>query len=175
MNSSISVFKWFLLILFFTISSCKESPETIYDKNGVYFISPKGWEITQDIKSDYGLRFIAIEKDGVVSTGQINIFIDNSDAELSYQLKWIENIVKESKLFDFTKVRFGESIYTKYKNYSALSSKFNMITWDLNMEGIIYCFDEKEKLICVLYQGAVEDREINALGLKIFEDSFEVK
>lgn len=161
------------LIVFFY--SCISSPEKVYNNHGIYFISPEGWQITYDKVFENGMWFIAVEKYGLISSGNFNVFIQDSLVSIDKQLKEVERIVSEGKVFDSMKVRFFEQTNSEFKGKNAIRTTFEMKIEDLKYEGEVICFKKFDKTICLLTQGEKLDKEDNIPGFETFLESFDVK
>lgn len=164
-----------LLLVVFASISCQETPETKFKKDGVSFIVPKGWEITDEENFYDEGYYLAIEKDGLSSSGLITVTWVNGEFELN---EWIEEHkveIKNSNFGENSDVVFGDTYESKFNSFNALSMSYTFTSFGLKHDGIIHVFHEKEKTFSLLIQEATEDKSKNKGGFEFIEKSFRIK
>ena len=117
----------FLILTCVIFFSCNESPEIKFEKDGVSFICPQGWAITDQEDLDGGY-YIIIEKDGFNSSGQAIITwadnFDNSNFNFEEHLKiWEENL-KEEWILDASNITFGDYYDNTFNNSRSMSTNY---------------------------------------------------
>ena len=63
----------------------------------------------------------------------------------------------------------------KFNKLKSRSSNFKFSTLGIKHDGIIYALSSESNSIVILKQEAVEDRNENANGFSIIENTFEIK
>ncbi len=166
-------FLYFVLILIF-LSSCKETPETKFKKDGISLTCPKGWAITEEEKVDDGY-YLAIEKDGIYSSGIVTISWANNDVDLSVWLELIKQEFVSNPVYKNSDLEFSENFETNYNGINSISVKFTATILKLKHEGMLHVFNKNGKSVFVLEQVAVDDKIKNKNGFKIIEQSFKLE
>ena len=159
-----------LLTLLF-LFSCEETPESKFEKDGVFLLSPKGWNISdqEDFGSGY---YLSIEKDGFDSSGIVVVMWFN---DILDRTELINNFMAElSDQWMFSDISSRSIINDRFNSISSLSLQYEGNVFGLPHEGIAHSFHTKGKTFYIAKQSVVEDRYINEKGFELIEKSFRV-
>ena len=163
-----------VILILLTLSflySCEETPESTFEKDGVYLLSPKGWSISEqeDLGPGY---YLAIEKDGFSSSGIMIVM-------------WFEGVLNRTDLINnfmdelrnqwmLSDISSRAIINNKFNSISSLSLQYQGNVFGMLHEGVSHSFHINGKTFYIAKQGAVEDRDINEKGFDLIEKSFRV-
>ena len=166
----------FLILTCVIFFSCNESPETKFEKDGVSFICPQGWAITDQEDFDGEGYYISIEKDGFNSSGLATITwydnFDNSNFNFEENLRDWEESLKEQWILDASNIIFGDYYDNTFNNSRSMSTNYTMNLLGIPHEGTVYVFHAGNKRISVLLHEAIEDKAKNKKGFELIENSF---
>ena len=162
-----------LLLLLLFIFSCVETPELIFEKDGVSITTPRGWEITEQENYDDLGYYLAIEKDGFFSSSGIMLVM------------WFENRLDRTELLSnyvdelsnqwmFSDISSSNITSTNFNKINTLSLEYIGTVFGIDHEGISHSFYHKGKTFFIAKQGAIEDRIENEIGFELIEKSFKV-
>lgn len=159
-----------VLLCVFTIvlSGCFKSAEYSVESNGIAFTCPSGWEVSDT--EDYGGTYtLTIEKNGFSESGLVSILWLEEEADPMYYLELMQEILNEDPLANFT---HQKTIESKYGNYDVTIAEYTMKCLNVPHQGRIIVFSDNGKTVCLVEQGANEDKKKNASGFKQIEESF---
>ena len=169
MKSSISI----LAILLF-VSSCKPSPETKYDKEGVSFISPLGWEIS-DEQNFYGLgHYLVVEKDAWGSSGMLTISWVNGESDLDSYLEDLKLELKDNIIYRRSNLDYGNHYEGTFNNLRTKAVDYTVSILSIDHIGVIHVFNRSGRTFFLMRQEATEDVATNKIGFDKIEKSFKV-
>jgi len=161
----------FIILLVFCFS-CAEQKDIQVDIYGISFTCPSGWKVTE--KEDYeDTWYISIEKKGFSSSGLVNISFTKEDYELDEYLQIFQESFLNQKVI--RNLVFQEAKEEYYGQYKGIVSTYNFVTLSVKHDGKMYVFHENGITMCIIHQGAVEDREKNLRGFEIIEKSLSLK
>lgn len=165
----------FLILSSVIFFSCNESPETKFEKDGVSFICPQGWAITDQEDLDGDGYYISIEKDGFNSSGLAIIsWFDNFDNNFSFEdhLRFWEEGLKEELTLDASNIIFGDYYDNTFNNSRSMSTNYTFNFLGIPHDGTINIIHSADKKISVVFQGAIEDKAKNKKGFEMIENNF---
>ena len=165
----------FLILSSVIFFSCNESPETKFEKDGVSFICPQGWAITDQEDLDGDGYYISIEKDGFNSSGLAIIsWFDNFEDHLSFEdhLRFWEEGLKEELTLDASNIIFGDYYDNTFNNSRSMSKNYTFNFLGIPHDGTINIIHSGDKKISVVFQGAIEDKAKNKKGFEMIENNF---
>ena len=154
-----------LLVICF---SCAEQKDTHVDIYGISLICPSGWKVveTEDYESAW---YISIEKKGFSSSGMVLIFFTEEDYDLDEYLQLFqESFIDQKVLKNLVFQKANEACYGQYKG---IVSAYTFVTLSVKHEGKMYVFHENGITMCIVHQGAVEDRGENLRGFETIRES----
>ncbi len=154
------------------LTSCQESPEFKFEKNGVSFTSPSGWAITEEESFEDGSYYLSIEKDGFDSSGIITITWVSDSLSLDDSIEIHKDELKSNIIYKNANLTFEPILNNKFNKISSHSSRFKFKLLGLKHEGILHSFHGGNRTYIILKQEAVEDKIKNKLGFKTIEESF---
>lgn len=157
------------------MQSCKESPSTVFKKDGVVFTCPSGWSITDEDSLEGLGNYLSIEKDGFNSSGIMTVTwlyneISPEDVIAEYQVEMANNIIYKN-----SSLSFSNPFKNKFKNYDVISVRFTMKLVGMKHQGIISAFNYGGRSYCIFKQEANEDGIKNEDGFNVIENSFKIK
>lgn len=164
-----------LLLILISCYSCKETPDEKFEKDGVFLISPKGWEITDRENIDDQGYYLSIEKDGLNSSGLIIISWLNTELELSEWINIHKDELKNNIIYKNSNLVFGDLEENKFNNLNTTSINFTMSLLGIEHQGVFHFFNEKEKTFSLLIQEAKGDKNKNRIGFDLIEKSFKIE
>lgn len=166
--------KAYLLIVFisFSIFSCKEKQPQAFNKDGVSFICPEDWKITDEENFDDLGYYVSIEKNGVDASG-LAIFVWIKDS-LDLDEHIIENQIalNEDEVYKNTNLTFEPLKHNTYNGRPSRSSHYTFNTMGIKHQGTMQAFYGANRTYYVLQQGAFEDLKENNTGFVTLETSF---
>jgi len=171
MKNILFLFLIFTCVIFF---SCNESPETNFEKNGVSLICPEGWAITDQEDFDGEGYYLAIEKDGVNSSGIATISWVNNFDIINFNFEEHLNYFKETLLEEasFLNITFSDYYENTFSNLSSMSSNYTFSLLGLDHEGTLNVFYSGNKIFYINFQEAIEDKLKNKNGFGIINRNF---
>lgn len=164
------------IALFFLVSllffSCKESPETKFEKDGISFTCPAGWKITDQEGFDEQGYYLAIQKDGINASGFISVTWVNGEIDLEEWMNIYKDELSNNFIYKNSNVSFGEPYPETFQDTDCLALDFTATILGMKHEGLIRVFYTEDKTVAILNQQAEEDKEKNEPGFEAFENSF---
>ncbi|MCI4669567.1 MAG: hypothetical protein MRZ79_15640 [Bacteroidia bacterium] len=162
------------LSLLFLIS-CEESPETKFSHDGVSFLSPKGWKITEQETIEDGGYYLSVKRDGLNSGGLLTITWFDGEVELDYLLEQYKTNLQENYRKLNTTLNFSEAQAKTFNKIDCSSIEYNTTYLASKVLGEIIGFYHNGKTFCVLKQDLAKDVEKSRKGFAIIENSFVVE
>ena len=162
-----------LAILAMLVACSSDKPATPFEKYGVSFTCPSGWEVTKT--DDYGaMQIICVEKIEANSSGIATIAIGSSeDFEIDYFVEIFQETLEEQPQFE--NLKFSELIEATYGKYDGFSYTYITSVMGLPHEGRAFVFSSGGKIISLTEQEAVEDNKKNTNGFQAIKGSFTIK
>ena len=162
-----------LAILAMLGACSSDKPVSIFEKYGVSFTCPSGWEVTET--DDYGaMQTICVEKKGNNSSGIVTIAIGSSeDFEIDYFVEIFQETLKEQP--QFVNLKFSELSEATYGKYDGFLYTYTTSVIGLPHEGRAFVFTSGGKIISLTEQEALEDSKKNAKGFEVIKESFLIK
>lgn len=158
----------------FLFVSCKPSPAVKYNNEGISFVCPTGWKITDD-ESYYGLgHYLAIEKDGWGSSGILTLTWLDGESDPESYLNDLKSDLKNNIIYRKSDMSFGEHYESKYNNLTSLAVDFTVTTLGIAHQGKIHTINIGGRSVTIIIQEATEDAAINKAGFEKLESSFKV-
>lgn len=163
-----------LLTLLLFISACKPSPEIKYERDGVSFISPLGWEIS-DEQDFYGLgHYLVVEKDGWGSSGMLTMTWLTGESELDSYLDDLKSELKDNIIYRKSNLDFGEHYESRFNSLKTRAVDYTVSILGIDHIGVIHVFNKAGRSFFLMRQEATEDIPTNKIGFQKLEDSFKV-
>ena len=174
-----------IISLLFLISSCKENlkykaelnshkiQDNRFESKVVSFNFPEDWSITDNEEIEEGIYYVAVEKNGLDSSGLMTIvsFEELIDLDGSITMN-IEELQNNPMLNNLS---FESIKNSKFNGIAARSTSFSFKTMGIKHEGLVYAFSSKNNSVVILSQEALEDKKENSHGFDMIERSFEIK
>jgi hypothetical protein len=155
--------------------SCREAPETKFDRDGISLICPKGWKITeQENIEDQGF-YLSMERDGFDASGLVSVSWVNNELALEDWLDIYREELANNLIYKNSNLTFSDPYEAEYNGLPSQAMTFTVSIVGLKHEGIVHAFYGADKTIAVLRQEAIEDRADNKEGFASIESSFTVK
>jgi hypothetical protein len=154
--------------------SCKDSPEKKHAKDGVTFIFPKGWKISEDNKLENGAHLLTVEKDGFSSSGLLNITWVNGEVETGAWLDSYKKKLSGNVIYKKAKLKFGSMRRGRFGSFETEAVGFELKLLGIKHKGALQAFVAKNKSSAILKQQAFQDTAENRAGFKTIEASFAV-
>ena len=160
-----------VLLMCVLLSSCRTSPETLFDGPALSVTVPEGWKSgrVQDPASSGNFRRLEIMKKGGAAIAEVNISwydeILDLQTTIADRMKRIEDV-------RFFKVQFGETAAGSYGRYEGLMARSNEKKWGLELQVVMYCFHAGGKTFVIWTGDAVEDLPKHRPGFELIENSF---
>lgn len=162
------------LIFLVVLISCQESPETKFEKDGIRFVCPTGWKITEEQSIETGGYYLAIEKDGFNSSGILSVSWINTELDFTEWINIYKDELKDNIIYKNADLTFGKTYPAEFNTMRSTAIDFTANIVGLKHEGTILIFYENGKTFAVLKQQAVEDKVKNEKGFEAIEKSFSV-
>jgi hypothetical protein len=162
------------LLFLFTIIffSCKESPETTFSKEGIFFTCPQGWSVTDEDSLD-GLGYnISVEKDGFNSSALFTILRIDGFVVLDDWLNNYRDELNDNIIYRNANLRFGAIRSAEFNGVECKKIDFTASILGLKHSGSICAFHTQSSSMSILKQEADEDHGQNKDGFQLIEDSF---
>jgi hypothetical protein len=163
-----------LLIFCFFIAS-KTSAQTNFEKDGIKLTCPSGWKITEEEDLNGAGYYLAIEKNGLNSSGTFILVWINDTQEPKDFLESYKDQLKSNPDLDEANLIFSTESIKAFNGIRAISMSYSLALFEVKHKGIIYAFNANKKTICLVKQEALEDEADNRVGFNIIEKSFSAK
>ena len=163
-----------LLVTLLVSCSAASSSEKKFEKSGISFTCPEGWEITGEENIDSSGYYLTIEREGFSSSGLMTISWVNDSVDLVDYLEIYKNEFQTNTVYKYTNLSFSAPMEIKFNGIDAMATKFTTSILGLEYEGIVYCFYGNDKTLSILKQEAIEDKSKNRDGFDSIEESFVV-
>lgn len=181
-----------LILSFLILAACKNNTESTlkigedsdvfqdnntvakgkYQGNGYTFNYPKNWNVTDDEAIDDGVHYIAVEKEGLDSSGLVTVISFDYTMDLD---DMIEMNIEELRNNSFINNLNVESIEDdQYNTITSRKATFDFSTMGLKHQGNIIAFSGENSSYVLLSQEALEDHAVNKQGFEIIENSFSI-
>lgn len=162
-----------LILLVFV--SCKDTPQTMFKKDGVFLTCPKGWKITDKDSLDGQGYYLSIEKAGLNSSGLITITWINNELDQNEWINSYKDGLRNNLIYKNSNLTFGDIIENQFNNINSTSVNFKVSILGVKHDGVIHVFSEKNKTFSILKQEAIEDKIKNIRGFELIEHSLKIK
>lgn len=164
----------FCLIILVVLISCQESPERKFEKDGITFVCPKGWKITEEQYIETGGYYLVVEKDGFNASGIVSISWINTEFDFNEWITIYKDELQDNIIYKNSDLTFGKTYPAEFNGVPATAIDFTANIVGLKHQGTILIFYESGKTFAVLKQQAVEDTINNEKGFETIENSFRV-
>jgi hypothetical protein len=171
LNTSLAVF--LLLSIFF--SACEEKKSVNrFQQDGVSFIMPEFWKITELDNKDSSFFFMALSKQGHGASADAIIEWNNGEFELDTILASRQKDYTNQDVFKKGNITFSDPEFTQFSKYKSLTSKFNFTALDVKYIGQIYCFyvPTCNKTFMIVFQQVAADNDKQKEDFLQIENSF---
>jgi len=160
---------WGILILVFAIGCIGDSsePET---EEGISYICPEGWSITEELEYEDVGYYAACEKQN--SSGVFVIYWFEVERDLNEALAKMKSDLEKGYTEQGVRIVFSEPKESGFKGYSALISNYAFSLLDVGYQGIIITFNCNKKNVVLLSQEAAKDHDENLADFGKIENSF---
>lgn len=162
-------------IAVFLLASCGESSERSFSRDGISFICPKGWTITDEDSLDGQGYYLSMEKDGLDASGLLTVSWVRNDIEPEEYLEIYKVMMSNNIIYKNAGVTFGDKFEGSFNGVNSTAIRFNVSFLSVAHEGIIHIFTGGGKTISILRQEASEDADENQPGFASMEKSFIVE
>ena len=163
------------ILILFTCSSCQETPQAKFEKDGISLTSPKGWKITDEGNIEDQGYFLSIEKDGLNSSGLITLSWVIGEFDLNEWIEIYKDELKNNLVYRNSNLSFSNEKQDKFNGITTTSLEYSVSLFGLKHEGIIHFFYENNKTFALLKQEAIEDKIKNKNGFELIERSFKIE
>jgi len=156
----------------FVFSSCQETPERKFEREGVHITSPAGWKITNEKNMQnvgYSLR---IEKEGFPKSGFISFSWIEGDIGTQKSIAMLKKPMINNVIYKNSNLEFGQERKGHYHDYEATTVPFRFTLLGDEFHGQIYCFYELGKTFTIFKQEPVLDIVQNESGFDFIEQNF---
>lgn len=156
-----------------TETKSSETSKTKFENNVLAFNYPKDWTITDSETIEKGIHYLAIEKEGLNSSGIMTIisFEDLIDLDDSIMMN-IEELQNNSLIQN---LNFDTIKDSQFNTITSRALHFDFSTIGIKQEGMIYAFSNTSNSVVILKQEALEDIKENSDGFNTIENSFKIK
>lgn len=159
-----------LLPLFFACRP-QQSKQQTFSKEGVSFVIPEGWSITEEQDLDGKGHYLSCEKKGSNASGLLVLTWINDSVDLDDMMQQCINNMKEG-VPGKTPFQAGEPRQADYAGHQARNIAYSMSIMGIPHQGQVYAFYASGKSILIMAQEALEDAADNAKGFKVLRETF---
>ena len=163
-----------VLFIFAIFTSCQQSPETKFSKDGISMTCPAGWKITDEGPIEDQGYSISIEKDGLNSSGLLAVSWLNDSLDLNAYMEIYLEEMKGNAVYKTSNITFEPFSDSQYNKNNSLSVKYKLSLLSVAHTGVIHIFYGNNKTVAILRQEAVEDLGENKDGFELLERTFTV-
>lgn len=169
--------KTILPILLVLLISCGKKTSEAYNwqRQGIHFICPENWKITEEETVENGAYYLSIEKRGWDESGLITLCIFDDSLDRSEVLKVYREALKDNFILKHADINFFAEKDSVFSTYESVSEEYTVELLGAKMEGIMHCFYTCNQTIYFLKQTEIGDTDKNAPGFATFERSFTCK
>ncbi len=165
----------FLLLILFVYTSCQETPQAKFERDGISLTSPKGWNVSDEENIDNQGYYLSIEKDGLNSSGVITISWINNELDLNESINIYQNELRNNIISKNSNLTFENQKKNKFNEINTTSVNYTFSILGLKHEGILHFFYENDKSFVICKQEATEDNIKNKKGFESIEQSFKIE
>ena len=159
------------LILFFT--ACTGNlPESLFEKDGVSFISPEGWRQTGEKSINQSGYYISCQRKGYGSSGIFILTWVNGQVDPKVYLKNYSAEFEKNLLMRATKVHFSEPQDTSLNGIPAIRLVYTSDILGVASQGEIFSFFMVDKTFMLVFQESVDESKKNKAGFDKIKQSF---
>jgi hypothetical protein len=164
--------------IFFTIFffSCTGSlPETFFEKDGISFISPEGWRITDERSIKESGYFVSCKRIGYRSGGVfmvswLNGIIGSDKYIQRYTEEFEKNVLMKTATIQFTEPR--DSFFNEMP---CSVSEYRAKILGVSSRGEIYSFHCGSRTFMLVFQESVGESGTNKAGFEKIKSTFKCK
>jgi hypothetical protein len=167
-----TIIYFFLLSLFL---SCSEKPATPFIKDGVSFMCPAGWEITDEEKIDESGYYLSAEKAGLSESGLLSVTWMNDTLQLEEWIGICKDELKNNVVYKNSNLVFAPTTKSQFGVYPSITAHFSFKLLGLAHDGQIQVFYAPHKTFAIIRQEALEDKDKNKAGFEVLEKTFKVE
>ena len=157
-------------VLFFSFVNESQSD---FKKDGVSFIIPDNWKISDKQKLDANGYSITLQNKKESSVGVISSSWFEADLELPTFSKLFKDQFKSQEAMEG--IEFGEDRKSKFCGVESLNTDFKVTVSSIPLKGEFICFKKKGKMFFIMLQTTVVEDKSNLAGIKLFSNSFKVE
>ncbi len=163
-----------LTVLVFTLfGGCTHNiPETLFEKDGVSFISPAGWKVSGERILDKSGYYVSTQRKGYSSSGIFILTWVNGKIDPSVYIESYRNEFEKNLLMRATKVQFSNPADTFFKSNPCVKITYTSDIMGVATRGEIYSFEIVDKTFMLVFQETVDESEKNKTGFEKIKKSF---
>lgn len=163
-------------IFFFTLfllGGCSGNySETLFEKDGISFISPAGWTISDIGDINETGSYISCQRKGYGSSGIFMLSWINAIMDANIYIKNYRNEIEKNFLMKVGRVEFTEPSATFFNDIPCLYSTYTAVVLGVESMGEIYSFSTAGKTFMLVFQESLDESEKNKAGFEKIKLSF---
>lgn len=163
----------FLFCIVFILYGCTRTlPETFYEKEGVSFISPEGWEIIDERNIEDSGYHVSCQRKGFGSTGIFMVSWLNGMIQLDKYIRLYRKEFEKNMLMKAATVQFEEPVDSVFNGIPCSMSTYQAKILGVKSRGEIFSFYCGSRTIMLVFQESMDESEKNKTGFEKIKNSF---
>lgn len=162
-----------LLIIVCSLYGCNRSiPESLFEKDGVSFISPEGWKIVNERNIENSGYYVSCQRKGFGSNGIFMVSWINGLMELDRYIRLYMKEFERNVLMKAANIQFEEPVDSVFIGIPCSMSTYKAKILGVETRGEIYSFNCSGRTFMLVFQESVNESVKNKKGFEKIRKSF---
>lgn len=166
-------YRLFILILALFLNGCSNHfPETPFNLDGISFISPEGWKITDRKMVKQSGFNVSCQRKGYGSGGIFIASWINAIVPLDEYMKKYREEFEKNVLMKTATVNFDEPVDSVFNSIPCIASTYSAKILRVKTHGEVYSFYCGSKTVMLVFQESIDESEKNKAGFDKIKSTF---
>ena len=146
--------------------------EVSYMRNGISFSIAEGWKAIANDSIGDNAYYYSAERIGLKATGLITVTWVNKVEKPETIISMHQQSMKSANMYRNPGIEFSEMIPDNFAGLKVESCRYTTFVKEQKLEGIIYCFNRRQKTITIFFQTGISDQKLNQKAFELFKQTF---
>ena len=162
-----------LIFIICSLFGCtRKLPETLFEKDGVSFVSPEGWKIIDKKNMQDSGYHVSCQRKGFGSSGIFMVSWLNGMIELDNYIQLYRKEFEKNVLMKTATVQFEEPVDSVFNGIPCSLATYQAKILGVKSRGEIYSFYCGRRTFMLVFQESVDESKKNKMGFEKIKDSF---
>src|SRR4030042_6686023 len=173
-NSFISIKNIHALILaaLFLHGCTRRVPEILFEQDGVSFVSPEGWRLTEERNMMDSGYYASCQRKGFGSSGIFMLSWINGITELDHYIRLYREEFEKNILMKAATIQFEEPVDSIFNDMPCSVSVYKAKILGVKSRGEIFSFYCSGRTFMLVFQASVDESRKNKMGFEKMKSTF---